>query len=95
MPAQGTSSATGSTKSNNPVAMRVDVDQSQANAWQKQSSVRPVQNFGPASQKQQNFDYAAPNQPYGKSGADSDSSQASFNASRQSYGNKPQLGVAG
>jgi hypothetical protein len=94
MPAQGTSSATGSTKGSNPVAMRVDVDPSQQNAWQKQSSVRPVQNFGPASQKQ-NFDYAAPNQPYGRSRADSDSSQASFNASRQSYGNKPQLGVAG
>lgn len=93
MPVQA-SSATGSTKGNNPVAMRVDVDPSQATAWQKQSSVRPVQNFGPPSQKPQAHDYAAPNQPYSRSRADSDSSQASFNAQRQSYGNKPPLGVA-
>lgn len=95
MPAQGPTSATGSSKGSNPVAMRVDVDPSQANAWHKQSSVRPVQNFGPASQQPQTFEYATPSQPYGRSRADSDSSQASFNASRQSYGNKPQLGVAG
>merc|ERR1712230_261346 len=94
-PAQGTTSAHGSTKSANPVAMRVDVDPSQANAWQKQSSVRPVQNFGPPSQQQQTFEYGAPNQPYSRGHADSDSDQASFNASRQSYGNKPQLGVTG
>jgi hypothetical protein len=89
------SSATASTKGSTPIAMRVDADPSQANAWQKQSSVRPVQNFGPGS-KGQDLDYAAPNKPFARTRADSDSSQASYGDQRdgrQSYGNKP-LGVA-
>jgi hypothetical protein len=94
-PARATpSSATGSTKGPNTVAMRVDADPSQAHAWHKQSSVRPVQNHGPGNAKQ-DFDFAAPNQPYsGRQRAGSGSSQGDYNKdNRQSYGNKP-LGVA-
>jgi hypothetical protein len=93
------SSATGSAQSATPVAMRIDKDPSQANAWQKQSSVRPVQNLGPpVKDRPKDYDYAVPNQPYSRTRADSDSSQASgynMKGDRQSYGGKAQVGLTG
>ncbi|KAL2444235.1 Rho-type GTPase-activating protein 1 [Exophiala dermatitidis] len=89
-----------STNSIGPVATRVDVDPSQATAWQKQSSVRPVQNVasttsGPANE----FNFGTPNSPYARKRAGSNDSAGSHGAAptgRQSYQPKPgQMGIPG
>lgn len=81
-----------------PVATRVDIDPSQTSAWQKQSSVRPVQNaVAGLSGSQQELDYAAPNSPYVRERGGSQSSQGSYGtgSARQSFQPKPgALGVA-
>lgn len=101
-PAQVPLSAS-SSRSPGPVATRVDVDPYQANAWQKQSSVRHVQNAYPAgsngaglSAPQQEFNFSAPNSPYARDRSGSQGSQGSFGqvGGRQSYQNRPgTLGV--
>lgn len=95
-PAQGQLSASSSSRSN-PVAMRVESDPSQATAWQKQSSVRPVQNTSAnPTAPQHDFDFNAPQSPYARdrSGSQgSQGSQANPNG-RQSYQHRPGLGVA-
>ena len=84
-------SAGGSSKSPIPVATRVDVDPSQAYAWQKQSSVRPVQNLGPPGQ-QQDFNFSAPISPFAarERKGSAGSQEVSYggqggNSARQSY----------
>ena len=92
------SSAAGSSRSPIPVATRVDVDPYQAHAWQKQSSVRPVQNLGPPG-AQQDFNFSAPASPFavrdraGSAGSQ-EAAYTSGGSARQSYQNKPGLGVA-
>ena len=98
-PAQGPpSSAAGSSKSPHPMAQRVDVDPSQATAWQKQSSVRPVQNLGPPGQHG-DFNFSAPRSPYAGNRTESPNSQSEsgqgINSARASYQQKPgAMGVA-
>jgi hypothetical protein len=102
-PAQGPLSASSSNKAPGPVATRVDVDPYQANAWQKQSSVRHVQNAYPAggsgaglSAPQQDFNFSAPGSPYARDRSGSQGSQSSFGQAggRQSYQTRPgTLGV--
>ena len=94
-PVHSPSSATNSI--GGPVATRVDVDPYQANAWQKQSSVRPVhpQNLaGPQTE----FNFSAPNSPYARNRAGSSGSAGSQGGTpggRQSYQHKPgQMGIA-
>ncbi|KAH0538855.1 hypothetical protein FGG08_004572 [Glutinoglossum americanum] len=69
-------------RSSNPVATRVDIDPYQANAWQKESSVRHVQGpgnqntlFNPKSQNNHphNFDFSNPNSPYAQRAGSSES----------------------
>jgi hypothetical protein len=97
-------SAAGSSKSPVPVATRVDVDPYQANAWQKQSSVRPIQNFGPPS-AQQDHGFAPPMGQFAirdrAGSAGSREGEVSYGgggggtgSARQSYQNKAGLGVA-
>ena len=81
-PAQSPMSAGGSRPSG-PVATRVDADQYQANAWQKQSSVRQVHN---ANGQQQGFEYNAPNSPYAR---DQSGSNDSFHQQQQQQPNGP------
>ncbi|RMD39697.1 hypothetical protein DV735_g5432, partial [Chaetothyriales sp. CBS 134920] len=78
-PAQGSPSAASSSKSPQPVATRIDADPYQQKAWNKQSSVRPVQNFGPgqAASDPSGFDLAAPNSPYARNRSSSLDSQPS------------------
>lgn len=83
-----------------PVATRVDVDPYQATAWQKQSSVRPVQNIASGlSAPQNDFNFSAPNSPYARNRAGSSGSGGSQGATpggRQSYQQKPgQMGIPG
>ena len=87
-PAQGPQSGGGSQRSK-PVVTRVDTDPYQADAWQKQSSVRHIQaatngNYDPHAQSQQqhNFEYSAPNSPYTRERAGSNGSR---NGSRGSF----------
>ena len=103
-PAHGPLSATNSHRSNGPVATRVDVDQSQANAWQKQSSIKHVQNVNTnASQglpsPQPDVGFSGPNSPYARDRSGSQgSSQASFGqpGGRSSYQPRPRrMGVTG
>ncbi len=106
-PAQGPLSASSSNRSAGPVAQRVDVDPYQANAWQKQSSVRHVQNNYPSggsgtgwNAPQQNFNFTGPSSPYARDRSDSNGSQGSFvhvqREGRQSYQPRPgTLGVTG
>lgn len=95
-PARSPMSATNSL---GPVATRVDVDPYQATAWQKQSSVRPVQNIAAAATTPQNdFNFSAPNSPYARNRAGSSGSAGSHGGApaRQSYQPKPgQMGVTG
>lgn len=90
-------SAAGSSKSPIPVATRVDVDPYQATAWQKQSSVRPVQNLGPPG-AQQDFNFSAPTSPFAmrERAGSAGSQEVAYGggSARQSYQNKPGLGVA-
>jgi hypothetical protein len=92
-----------SSRGNAPVITRVDTDVYQANAWQKQSSVRHVQGPGgapPGSQMtppQQPYDLNAPNSPF-RQRQGSDSSQNSYSGvqERQNYrqsGAQAPLGV--
>jgi hypothetical protein len=100
-PAKGPLSASGSNRPTGPLATRVDVDPSQANAWQKQSSVRHVQNAYPAggngsglNAPQQDFNFGAPSSPYARTRSGSQGSQGSFGGGRQSYQPRPgTLGV--
>lgn len=103
-----TRSKEGSSRSNAPVATRVDTDPYQATAWQKQSSVRHVQ-AGPggppapafggepgstSTPPPNNFEFSAPNSPY----RERQGSQGSLGppTGRQSYQPKPgPMGVAG
>ncbi|EXJ57013.1 hypothetical protein A1O7_07357 [Cladophialophora yegresii CBS 114405] len=85
-----------------PVATRVDVDPYQATAWQKQSSVRPVQNMASATSAPANdFHFATPKSPYARDRAGSADSSGSHGAQpqpvgRQSYQTRPgQMGVSG
>ncbi|KIW38418.1 uncharacterized protein PV06_09383 [Exophiala oligosperma] len=83
-----------------PVATRVDVDPSQATAWQKQSSVRPVQNTTTAAPGSHNdFNFSAPNSPYVRDRAGSSGSGGSHGGTpsgRQSFQPRPgQMGIAG
>ncbi|EXJ78027.1 hypothetical protein A1O3_09187 [Capronia epimyces CBS 606.96] len=83
-----------------PVATRVDVDPYQATAWQKQSSVRPVQNMASATSASANdFNFSAPTSPYARKRAGSSDSTGSYGGAptgRQSYQPKPgQMGIAG
>ena len=83
-----------------PVATRVDVDPSQATAWQKQSSVRPVQNTTTAAPGPHNyFDFGAPNSPYVRDRAGSSGSGGSHGGTpsgRHSFQPRPgQMGIAG
>jgi len=89
-------------RGNAPVVTRVDTDPYQANAWQKQSSVRHVQPATGApggsaygttqgmTPPQTNYDFAAPNSPY-RERTGSQGSQGSFGppTGRQSYQPKP------
>jgi hypothetical protein len=99
-PASGPISTTSSlnNRTNGPVATRIDVNTSQQDAWQKQSSVRPVQNStsgGPVH----DFNFGTPNTPYARERGGSQSSQGSYGAGagqRGSYQQKPgPLGVTG
>lgn len=102
-PVQGPLSASSSNKSTGPVATRVDVDPYQTNAWQKQSSVRHVQNAHPASGSgaalsapHQDFNFSTPSSPYARDRSGSQGSQNSFGQAggRQSYQPRPgTLGV--
>lgn len=89
-----------SSRANAPVVQRVDTDLHQANAWQKQSSVRHVQapgmppfagGLGPGSgamtPPQHTFEFAAPGSPYSRDRSGSQGSQHSFGpaGARQSY----------
>lgn len=75
-----------------PVATRVDVDPYQQTAWQKQSSVRPVQNTSSAlSAPQNDFNFSAPSSPYARNRAGSSGSGGSQTATpggRHSYQQK-------
>lgn len=103
-PARGPLAASSANKSTSPVATRVDVDPYQANAWQKQSSVRHVQNAYPPGSSgvgltasQQEFNFNASGSPYARNRAGSQGSQNSFGQAggRQSYQTRPgTLGVA-
>jgi len=94
-------SPTNSTKTGTPVAAtRVDVDPYQATAWQKQSSVRPVQNVGPATSAPPNeFHFGVATSPYARARAGSQGSQGSYGGAagmRQSYQPNPgAMGVTG
>lgn len=102
-PGQGPPSGSGSQRSK-PVVTRVDTDPYQADAWQKQSSVRHVQGPGGPSNgqfegtttPQHNFEYSAPNSPYARERAGSGGSRGSFDAlnGRQSYQPKPRVMVS-
>ncbi|RMZ86516.1 hypothetical protein DV736_g6258, partial [Chaetothyriales sp. CBS 134916] len=105
-PAQASPSAASSSKSPQPLATRIDADPYQQKAWNKQSSVRPVQNFGPAQTGSDlsGFDLVAPNSPYARNRSSSLDSQPSQHSQppaqqipyRQSY--QPRtggMGVAG
>ncbi|RMZ84605.1 hypothetical protein DV737_g1097, partial [Chaetothyriales sp. CBS 132003] len=105
-PAQGSPSAASSSKSPQPLATRIDADPYQQKAWNKQSSVRPVQNFGPpqTGSNMTGFDFVAPSSPYARNRSSSLDSQPSQNSQppaqqvpyRQSY--QPRtggMGVAG
>ncbi|KAK5446233.1 Rho-type GTPase activating protein Rga1 [Exophiala xenobiotica] len=88
------------TSSMGPVATRVDVDPYQATAWQKQSSVRPVQNIASATSGPQNdFNFSAPNSPYARDRAGSSGSGGSHGGTpsgRHSFQPRPgQMGIAG
>ncbi|OAP63252.1 hypothetical protein AYL99_02479 [Fonsecaea erecta] len=83
-----------------PVATRVDVDPYQATAWQKQSSVRPVQNMTSTPSTSANeFNFGVPHSPYARDragSADSGGSHGAVPGGRQSYQPRPgQMGVAG
>lgn len=90
------SQASGSGRSYVPLATRVEADPSQASAWQKQSSVRPVQNTA-AGAPMHDFNFNAPNSPYTRERTGSSGSQGSYGGTpnqRQSYQTKPgTLGV--
>lgn len=100
-PASGplSASSTVNSRTNGPVATKIDVNTSQQDAWQKQSSVRPVQNStsgGPAH----DFNFGTPTTPYARERGGSQSSQGSYGADvanqRGSYQQKPgPLGVTG
>lgn len=95
-PAQGPPSGPQRTK---PVVTRVDTDPYQADAWQKQSSVRQVgtgQHDGPGT-PHHSFEYAAPTSPYARDRAGSGGSRGSFDVpnGRQSYQPKPRAMVSG
>ena len=100
-PAQGSGSATGSQRSK-PVVTRVDTDPYQADAWQKQSSVRHVQGgAGPAQYDGSNmaqppFELSTPNSPYARDIGGSGGSRGSFEIpnGRQSYQPKPRTMVS-
>jgi hypothetical protein len=83
-----------------PVATRVDVDPYQATAWQKQSSVRPVQNMASATSAT-DFNFGTPNTPYARGRAGSSGSNGSHGgggtpSGRQSYQPKSgPMGIAG
>ncbi|KAI1622667.1 paxillin [Exophiala viscosa] len=95
-PARSPASATNSF---GPVATRVDVDPSQTTAWQKQSSVRPVQNMASAtSGPNHDFNFSAPNSPYARERAGSSGSAGSHvgGSGRHSFQPKPgTMGVPG
>lgn len=87
-----------SSRANAPVVQRVDTDLHQANAWQKQSSVRHVQapgvppfasasGSGAMTPPQHSFEFAAPGNPYARDRSGSQGSQHSFGPAggRQSY----------
>jgi hypothetical protein len=90
-------SAAGSSKSPIPVATRVEVDPYQAQAWQKQSSVRPVQNLGPPG-AQQGFNFDAPTSPFATrdraGSAGSQEAHFGTGSARQSYQKGVGMGVA-
>ena len=70
-----------------PVATRVDVDPYQTTAWQKQSSVRPVQNMASATSAPANdFQFSAPNSPYARGRAGSADSSGSHGVQSQPAG---------
>ena len=98
-PAQVSISGSYSYKSNGPIVTRIDEDPSQANAWQKQSSVRPVQNTNTSTAGmigQQDFDFGTVNSPYARERSGSVGSQGSYGgqSARQSFHSKPgTLGV--
>ena len=98
-PVSGPLSASNSlnNRSNGPVATRIDVNTSQQDAWQKQSSVRPVQNAA-ADAPAHGFNFATPDSPYARERGGSQSSQGSYSVGNQrgSYQQKPgSLGVTG
>lgn len=102
-PAHGPPSSTGSQRSK-PVVTRVDTDPHQADAWQKQSSVRHVQGgqapgqFDGLNMPQPTFEFHAPNSPYARerAGSGGSGSRGSFDApnGRQSYQPKPRTMVS-
>ena len=92
----GPLSASSSTRANAPVVHRVDTDTHQADAWQKQSSVRHVQapgqppyagGPGTMTPPQHNFEFVAPNSPYSRDRSGSQGSQHSLGpvGGRQSF----------
>ena len=95
----GRSPISASNSTGGPVATRIDVDPYQATAWQKQSSVRPVQNLPAGLAAPQNeFNFSAPNSPYARNRAGSSGSgdQGPTPGGRQSYQQRPgQAGIPG
>ena len=86
-----TAQAPPSAAKNSPIATRVDIDPYQANAWQKQSSVRHVQNTtGGAGMPntQQALEYSTSDSPYAR---DRSASQDSLGqpGAQSSFHSKP------
>ncbi|KAH0558392.1 hypothetical protein GP486_004951 [Trichoglossum hirsutum] len=90
-------------RSSNPVATRVDTDPYQANAWQKESSVRHVQApnnqnipYNPKTQNNpppHNFDFSNPNSPYAQRAGSSESQGSNADGgNRQSQYHHPGWG---
>jgi hypothetical protein len=92
-PAQGPPSGSNSNRSAN--VTRIDANPYQTTAWQKQSSVRPVQNAASAqSAPQHDFNFSAPNSPYTRDRSGSQGSgDYGTSSARQSY--QPKSGTMG
>ena len=91
-PLSATNSARGTP--NGPVVQRVDADPYQSNAWQIQSSVRPVQNAA-AGPMADNFAYAAPSSPNARQRSESQGSQGSLGGGHPGPAPLPPAGPGG
>ncbi|KAI9740292.1 MAG: hypothetical protein M1834_004870 [Cirrosporium novae-zelandiae] len=93
-PSMRSKQGSGKSTTNQPVALRVDTDPSQENAWQKERSVRHVQApgnppfaagnngpNGPNTPPQNNYEFNGTSSPYGHQRAGSNDSRGSFGAS--------------